>query len=138
MGEERAHGWQIALAVGAVLAALPWLALGVESTLVLVLFAFCGLPVAAPLLALRKREEFVRTCIGAASFCIFWAVCGFMLGTFVLLPSALLLLLAAGADPRRQPVTARFLGIAGILLATGAVPGATVLVWDLMANPGLA
>ncbi|WP_229861154.1 hypothetical protein [Streptomyces xanthochromogenes] len=132
MDAGRAHGWQIALAVSAFVAILPWLAMGVENTFVLFVFVLCGLPLAAPLLVLRRREEFVRICIGVASTSIFWVVFGCMLGTVVLLPSAVLLFLAAGADPRRRPVKARFLGGVGALLAAAAVIGPTMLIWEVL------
>lgn len=133
--EERAHGWQIALAAAAVLALLPWMALGVESVFVPIVVMVGGLPVAIPLRDLRRREAFVRSCIGAASYCAFCAICGFMFGAFVLLPSAVLLLLAAGADPRRRPDEAPVLGVVGALLAAGAVVGPTVLIWDVVVAP---
>ncbi|MGW1869452.1 hypothetical protein ACWCPS_28310 [Streptomyces mauvecolor] len=135
---ERAHRWQAGLAAGAVLATLPWLALGAHVTSAVVLFVFCGLPVAVPLLVLHRREAFVRACVGIGLTSVFLSVVGFMLGLFVLLPSAALLLLAAHADPRRRPVGARILGVAGALLALGATIGPTVFVWDLVVAPAFA
>ncbi|MFE3186385.1 hypothetical protein ACFXKR_36810 [Streptomyces violascens] len=136
---ERVHRWQVGLAAGAVLATLPWLALGIHVTLVVVLFVFCGLPVAVPLLVLHRGEAFVRACVGIGLTSVLLAVVGFMLGLFVLLPSAVLLLVAAGADPRRRPVGARILGVAGALLALGAtVVVPTWLVRDLVMAPSFA
>ncbi|GGU03198.1 hypothetical protein [Streptomyces violascens] len=56
----------------------------------------------------------------------------------MLLPSAVLLLIAARADPRRRLVEARVLGVAGAFLALGATIGPTVFVWDLVVAPAVA
>ncbi|WP_328926681.1 hypothetical protein OG429_20170 [Streptomyces sp. NBC_00190] len=54
----------------------------------------------------------------------------FLIGMFLMIPSAVLLLLARGADPRRHPVGARVrAGIAGVI-GLCAAPG---LVYGIVA-----
>ncbi|MCX4692284.1 hypothetical protein [Streptomyces sp. NBC_01408] len=115
----RTHRTQRAIAGGALLLgglATVW-SLGVGTT---------GLFI-PPLLALvvpvvvREAVRFRRICLGLALLLLPVGVVLYLLGAFLLIPSAVLLLLARGADPRRSPAGARvragFAGLIGLLMA---------------------
>ncbi|MFE7793755.1 hypothetical protein [Streptomyces sp. NPDC057460] len=105
----RSHWVQRSLAVGAVLVAVPALLFGLDSYLA-ALFVLTAMPVTVPIFLQRRPESFNRACAIVGLMLVVWAVLGVLLGMFLFLPSALLLVLAAFADPRRRPVAARVMG----------------------------
>ncbi|MFE9562446.1 hypothetical protein ACFYM0_15225 [Streptomyces sp. NPDC006487] len=70
------------------------------------------------LLFLRDRASFRATCHGVGIVLTLFGVLLTCFGMFVVIPSAVILLLAASADPRRRPVLARV--HAGIAVAVTA------------------
>ncbi|MFD8948628.1 hypothetical protein ACFV0B_07210 [Streptomyces xanthophaeus] len=86
----------VALLLGAL--ATGW-SLGVGTTGA---FVFPFLALMAPVLV-RNRVGFRRICLWLAVVLIPAGVVLYLVGMFLLIPSAVLLLLARGADPRRSP-----------------------------------
>lgn len=112
------HGVQRAIAGGALLLgglALVWsLGVGIPGAFILPFAALI-----APVLV-RDRTWFRRVCLGMALVLLPAGVLLYLLGMFLMIPSAVLLLLARGADPRRSPSGARvragFAGLLGLLM----------------------
>ncbi|OKI96087.1 hypothetical protein AMK10_10620 [Streptomyces sp. CB02058] len=51
----------------------------------------------------RERQGFVRACLIIGSALLAWAAAGFLLGMFMFIPTAMLLVVAAFVDPRTRP-----------------------------------
>ncbi|WP_412077424.1 hypothetical protein ACLF6K_22890 [Streptomyces xanthophaeus] len=119
--EPSVHGVQRAIAGGALLLGglvLLWGAgVGIPGAFVLPFAALI-----APVLV-RDHTWFRRVCLGVALVLLPAGVLLYLVGMFLMIPSAVLLLLARGADPRRSPSGARVrAGIAGLLgLLTAAL-----------------
>ncbi|MFE9631796.1 hypothetical protein [Streptomyces sp. NPDC006463] len=118
----RVHAVQRAIAGGALLLgglATAWsLGVGTAGAFVLPLLALT-----APVLV-RSPVGFRRLCAWLPVVLIPISLVLFLIGMFLMIPSAVLLLLARGADPRRHPVGARVrAGIAGVigLCAAGGI-----------------
>ncbi|MEU4729028.1 hypothetical protein [Streptomyces sp. NPDC023588] len=133
-----AHKTQRALGVGAALAAAPFLLWGVRDEYVAALYLMTGACVAAPLFLVRRAKAFVRTCVIVGVGLIPWGALGVFVGLFLFWPSALLLLLAAVADPRKRPVVARVSGAVGALLLAGVVALSAYFVWHFYVGPATA
>ncbi|MEU5621766.1 hypothetical protein AB0932_35720 [Streptomyces sp. NPDC006682] len=93
---------QSALAVGAMVAMAPALAVGVPSGLA-PLFILTALPVGIPFYLRNQRQGFARACLIIGSGLLAWAVVGVLWGMFLFIPAAVLLLMAAFVDPRTRP-----------------------------------
>ncbi|GAA2482970.1 hypothetical protein [Streptomyces gobitricini] len=98
----RVHGLQRALAAGAVLSTLPVLLRTLTSYL-LPLYVLTAMAVAVPLFLPRRPSAFARVGVVVGLGLLALGLPGFLLGAFLFWPSALLLLLAAFADPRLRP-----------------------------------
>ncbi|MGA4866198.1 hypothetical protein ACPCAC_26280 [Streptomyces lavendulocolor] len=133
----RVHWLQRALAAGAVIAALPGLLLTLSSYL-FPLHILTALPMAIPLFLPRRPTAFARAGAIVGLFLLVWGLLGFLAGMFVFWPSALLLLLAAFADPRRRPVTAKVMGAVGGLTMAGILVGTALFAWHAHAALALA
>ncbi|MFC9625823.1 hypothetical protein ACFTXM_39650 [Streptomyces sp. NPDC056930] len=133
----RIHSVQRSLAVGAVLVAVPALLLGLDSYFA-ALFVLTAMPVTVPIFLQRSPESFNRACMIVGLALVVWGVLGVFLGMFLYLPSALLLVLAALADPRRRPVAARVMGGAGGLVMAGVVVASALWCWHFYISPSLA
>lgn len=136
-GSRRVHGLRRALAAGAVIATLPGLLFTLTSYL-FPLHILTALPVAVPLFLPRRPTAFTRACAITALFLLAWGLLGFLAGMFVFWPSALLLLLAAFADPGKRPVTAKVMGVAGGLVMGGLLTATALFVWHIHVAPAMA
>ncbi|MFE1792659.1 hypothetical protein ACFW7J_30395 [Streptomyces sp. NPDC059525] len=131
------HGLQKALAVAAVVIAVPVTLWGVQLGPAPMFVVTC-LATAVPLPALRSPRHFVGTCLAVGLSLLGWGVLGVMFGMFVFWPSALVLLLAAHADPRRRPVAAKAVGGIGAAITTAALVGYAAFAWHFHIGPALA
>lgn len=61
-----------------------------------------------------------------------------MAGMFLFWPSAVLLLLAAFAGPRRRPVAAKAIGGAGVVVTVAVLAGCPAYAWHFYAAPAKA
>ncbi|MGW6706735.1 hypothetical protein ACWGDE_17840 [Streptomyces sp. NPDC054956] len=114
------HPWQLGLVVCA--AVTPLVPLVMWPTIV---FGLATAAVVAVPLRFRARPSGFGWATGVvAALLLPWSVLGAMFGMFFFLPSAVQLLLAAGADPRRRPTAAKVMACAGLLLS---VPAPAVL-----------
>ncbi|MFF2571459.1 hypothetical protein [Streptomyces sp. NPDC058084] len=133
------HRLQQGLAVAALVVAGPVTAWGLPQPVAGPFFLAC-LGAAAPLLFLRAPRGFVPACLTAGSLLLVLGVLGVMAGTFLYWPSALLLLSAAFADPRRRPFAARAVGGVGAVVTAAALVGCAAYTWhfygaDVWAEP---
>ncbi|MFJ9058966.1 hypothetical protein [Streptomyces sp. NPDC102409] len=110
---------QSALAVAAVVTMAPALAVGVPSGLG-PLFILTALPVGLPLCMRHQRQGFARACLVIGSGLLTWGVVGFILGMFLFIPAAMLLLTAALLDRRNRPGL-KDRGVLGAFLVVGAI-----------------
>ncbi|MEV3990477.1 hypothetical protein AB0J57_16375 [Streptomyces sp. NPDC049837] len=132
-----AHGLQRALAAGALIATLPVLFYALTSY-VFVLHVLTAIAVAVPLFLFSRAVAFTRACLIVGLALLPWGVLGFLLGMFLFWPAALLLLLAAFADPRRHAVAAKVLGVAGGLVMAGFLAAVAAFSWHFYIAPALA
>ncbi|WP_330330097.1 hypothetical protein OHS33_10370 [Streptomyces sp. NBC_00536] len=88
-------------------------------------------PILAPSFLGHRRAAFVGACQAIGAALILWSVAGCSLGGVFFLPAALLLLLAAVADPRRRPVGAWAACVPGALLTAVVVCAARYLTVHL-------
>ncbi|WP_377273353.1 hypothetical protein [Peterkaempfera sp. SMS 1(5)a] len=121
----RIHRRQSGLAYAALLAALPGLIFGVDTYLA-GFFVLTFAPLTVPPFLRRHPSAFTMTCTATGVVLVAWSVVGVLLGMFLFLPSAVLLLLAAAAGPRRSPGVARVLSWAGGLVFAGVVLGSAM------------
>ncbi|WP_329387662.1 hypothetical protein OG625_31195 [Streptomyces sp. NBC_01351] len=111
---------QFGLVVCAVLTPLvPLIVWAVEGILVLAFVT--AAVVAVPLCFHARPTWFGRAAGTVAALLVPWAFIGAMAGMFLFFPSALQLLLAAGADPRRRPTAAKVMAGVGLLLSVPVV-----------------
>ncbi|MFJ8165479.1 hypothetical protein ACIRBY_31780 [Streptomyces sp. NPDC096136] len=131
------HWLQKSLAVAALTVAAPvvvwgfFLEIGVP-------FAVTGLVVAIPLLFLLTPQRFGNASLVVAFALLGWGVVGALVEMFLFWPSALLLMFAAFADPRRRPVTAKVIAGLGTLLTAAALAGCGAFAWHFYIGPALA
>ncbi|MEU2790902.1 hypothetical protein [Streptomyces sp. NPDC007100] len=122
------HRWQTLLAVAAVLTAVP------VAVWAVFLNGPGGVPLAvAPFVATplfhRRASAFRRSCLSIGATLTVLGVLGVFFGLGFFLPSAVILFLAPGADPRRGRVRARILaGAAGLTMA-GMAAVTAMLIW---------
>ncbi|GGU32568.1 hypothetical protein [Streptomyces lavendofoliae] len=135
--DERVHPLQMALAAGAVVATVPVLLWTVTSHL-LPLFVLTALSVAIPLFLPRRPPAFARAAAILALGLLALGLPGFLFGMFLFWPSALLLLLAAFADPHARPVSARIMGAAGGLALAWFLAAFGSFYWHCTVAPALA
>ncbi|MBW5482673.1 hypothetical protein [Streptomyces bambusae] len=103
-GAERTHRRQRAVAASAALPAgimVLWAMVAQFDLLVAPLFFLFVVCLCIP--SISDRDVFRAVCLLAGLAVFALSVLGFVLGFFLLTPSATLLLLARGADPRRRP-----------------------------------
>ncbi|MFF0071844.1 hypothetical protein [Streptomyces sp. NPDC005494] len=110
---------QKVLAVAAAVAMVPGLGVGL-STLLAAHFIMTALPALYPLCLLRRQDSFVRACLVIGSGMLAWSLAGFLLGMFLFIPTAVLLLVAAFAD-RSARLGLRDKAVPGALLVAGAM-----------------
>lgn len=117
---------QSALAVAAVVSLMPALAVGLPSG-VAGIFLLTAMPVAIPLSLRREPQSFARASIIIGTGLLAWAVVGLVLGIFLFIPAALMLLAAAFVGPRTRPGALGGAAALGVPLASGlmfyGVPG---------------
>ncbi|MFB9389518.1 hypothetical protein ACFPM3_08945 [Streptomyces coeruleoprunus] len=130
------HPAQRVLAFCALFATLPGLWIAVDS-IVALLFPLVAVVVAIPLFV-RPRIAFVRVCVCVGALLLVGGVLFVLLGLFLFLPSAVLLLLAAGADLAVRPRTGRVLVAAGALLTAAVVAVCAYGGWHFYLRPALA
>ncbi|MFE5732032.1 hypothetical protein ACFQ7A_14155 [Streptomyces sp. NPDC056528] len=118
VAREGVHPWQFGLVLLAVITPLiPLLSWTDEGYVGLFpVLATVGLT-AVPLLLHARPQAFGRCAGLVAAPLLVWSFVGAMIGMFLFLPSALQLLLAAGADPRRRPTAAGAMAGAGLALS---------------------
>ncbi|MER7108453.1 hypothetical protein [Streptomyces sp. NPDC000229] len=133
----RVHGLQRALAAGAVIATLPVLLWTLTSYL-LPLHVLTAMSVAIPLFLPRRPSTFARASVIVALGLVALGLPGFLFGMFLFWPSALLLLLAAFADPRLRPVSAKIMGTVGGLTAAWFLAAFGSFFWHFSIAPALA
>ncbi|OKJ99575.1 hypothetical protein AMK26_26485 [Streptomyces sp. CB03234] len=131
------HRWQRALAASAVLATVPALLWTMHSH-VFALHVLTALSVAVPLFLPHRPVAFTRACLIVGLALLPWGVLGLFLAMFLFWPAALLLLLAAFADPRRSRWAARITAGAGALLMAGVLAGTAAYCWHFYVHPALA
>ncbi|MFF4371356.1 hypothetical protein [Streptomyces sp. NPDC001594] len=98
------RGWAVAALVAQVAAAAWWIWLTYG-----VLFDVCAATAAmgvVPFLTPRRPKAFARACLLIGSALLAWSLIGMIIGMFVFLPGALLLLTAAFVQPGNRPGTA--------------------------------
>ncbi|CAL9635640.1 hypothetical protein SUDANB120_06197 (plasmid) [Streptomyces sp. enrichment culture] len=123
-----AHPWQFALVVFAVLAPLPPV-IGysrlVEGSGYALIVGATAAVVALPLALHRRRAAFAGAAALGGAVLVPWVLVGSLLGMWAFAWSVPLMWAAAVADPRRRPVVAPVLFVAGTLLAAAivALPG---------------
>lgn len=109
----RVHPWQFGLVVCAVVTPLVPLLMWPTIVMALATAAVVAVP-----LCFHARPSCFGWATGIiAALLLPWSLLGAMFGMFLFLPSALQLLLAAGADPRRRPMAAKVMAAAGLLLS---------------------
>ncbi|WP_326586814.1 hypothetical protein [Streptomyces sp. NBC_01294] len=111
---------------------------GLDATRFAGLYVVIGGAVAAPLFCTRRAQAFVPACLIAGCTLLACGVLFFLLGVFLFWPSALLLLLASFADPRRHPVAGRISGGLGALVTAGVLAGSLAYGWHVHLGPALA
>ncbi|MFF9865245.1 hypothetical protein ACF1G0_07455 [Streptomyces sp. NPDC013953] len=136
-GRTDIHRMQRGLAAGAAVAAVLVVVWSLP-TYFAPLHVLTAVPVAVPLFLLRRPAAFTRACVITGSALLAWGVLGVFMGLFLFWPAGILLLLAAWADPRRRPLTARIAGGAGVLVMAGALAASAVHTWHFHIGPALA
>ncbi|MFD9408105.1 hypothetical protein ACFWBN_13960 [Streptomyces sp. NPDC059989] len=94
------RGWAVAAAVVAGGVAVFGLLI---STFLGAYFVLCAGVVAVPLLLRGQPKAFARTCLVVGVGLLGWGLIGALIGMFLFLPAALLLLAAAFVDPGNRP-----------------------------------
>lgn len=114
-GRPAVHRQQLAIAAGAVLATVPVLLITAGWSLQITVP--CAAAVALPLLLGRHPRAFTPACVITGVTLLFLLLPLALLGMFLFLPSAVLLLLAPGAHPLRRSRTGTWLGAGVVALA---------------------
>ncbi|MFB7342185.1 hypothetical protein ACFCZ6_19225 [Streptomyces hydrogenans] len=115
------HPWQFGLAVCAVVLPLPPVIASEGGFFALPLVVATTALLAVPLLLHARPDIFPLAAGAIAALLLPWSVFGSLVGLFVFLPSAPLLVLAAAADPRRRPRAARLLAATGLVLTASVM-----------------
>ncbi|MDD9382264.1 hypothetical protein M8Z33_37595 [Streptomyces sp. ZAF1911] len=115
-----AHPWQQRIALVALVLPVPpvvqMLTVGLSPSVLIA----PALLLAAPTALRAHRARFMTACVVLAVALLGWSLFGFMEGTWVFLPSSLLLLCANFADPRAYATPAAVFGFAAV--AIGVLP----------------
>ncbi|WP_407838145.1 hypothetical protein ACE1OC_19940 [Streptomyces sp. DSM 116496] len=134
---ERAHWLQRSLAGLATLLLVAMTALCVMSPL-------GGMVLILPLVAItwslfvRERDAFRTLCIVVGGFGFIVGMLLFSFGLFVVVPSTIVLLLAAWADPRRSPAVAWAFAALAAMVAALALTAAGWLAYNAYLRPSYA
>lgn len=133
---ERPHWLQRSLAGLAVLVMAVVTAWGMASPQGALLLLPLGI-IASPLFV-REREAFRVLCLVLGGFGLLFGTLLAVLGLFTVIPSAVVLLLAATADPRRRPVLAHVYAGAAVLWTAAVLTGVGSLAYDAWLRPSYA
>lgn len=133
---ERIHWLQRAMAGLATLLMAVMTAWGATSPIGMVLL----LPfvAVARTLFVREREAFRTLCLVLGAFGLVLGTVLAVFGFYPVIPSAVVLLLAATADPRRRPVLARVYAGIAVLGAAAVLTLAGALAYDVWLRPSYA
>ncbi|MFZ3499022.1 hypothetical protein ACODT5_38395 [Streptomyces sp. 5.8] len=133
---ERPHWLQRSLAGFATLVMAVITAWGSASPSGIVLLL--PLAVIALPLFVREREAFRVLCLVLGGFGLLLGTLLAVLGLVAVIPSAIVLLLAATADPRRRRVLAGVYAVAALLVTAAVVNGVGSLAYDVWLRPSYA
>ncbi|MDD9377650.1 hypothetical protein M8Z33_13475 [Streptomyces sp. ZAF1911] len=133
---ERAHWLQRSMA-------------GLATLLMVAMTAFCatsplGMVLLLPLVAIawtpfvRERDAFRTLCTAVGGFGLLIGILLACFGFFPVIPSAIVLLLAAWADPRRSPALAWASAAVAVLLAAASLTAAGWLAYNAYLRPSYA
>ncbi|MEU3405595.1 hypothetical protein ABZ766_16885 [Streptomyces sp. NPDC006670] len=114
----RQLGWAVAALTAQTAAAVWWLCLTDGF-----LFDVCAATAVVgvlPFLTLRRPKAFARTCLLIGSVLLAWALIGAIVGMFVFIPGALLLITAAFVQPGDRPGTAFAVAVPLVIEAAAA------------------
>ncbi|MFF4364637.1 hypothetical protein [Streptomyces sp. NPDC001594] len=131
------HWFQKGLAVAALALAVPVVVWGFFLGFGVV-FLVTGLVVAVPLVCLRAPQGFGSASLVVSCALLGWGVLGVLVEMFLFWPSALLLMFAAFADPRRRPVAGKVIAGLGAVLTAAALAGCGAFAWDFYIGPAMA
>lgn len=131
------HWFRKGLAMAALALAVPVVAWGFFLGFG-VPFVVTGLVVAVPLVFLRAPQRFGHASLIVSCVLLGWGVLGVLVGMFLFWPSALLLMFAAFADPRRRPVAAKVIAGLGAVLTAAALAGCGAFAWRFYIGPAMA
>ncbi|MFF3214800.1 hypothetical protein ACFYYB_29705 [Streptomyces sp. NPDC002886] len=122
---------------------------GLATLLMVAMTAFCatsplGMVLLLPLVALactlfvRERDAFRTLCVALGGFGLLVGTLLALFGFFPVIPSAVVLLLAAWADPRRSPGGAPVCAGVAVLVAASALTAAGSLAYNAWLRPTYA
>ncbi|WP_327179431.1 hypothetical protein OG599_31895 [Streptomyces sp. NBC_01335] len=112
MGSQPVRTGQSVLAFVAAAAAIPALAIGLPTGLAAT-FLLTALPVAVPLMLRNDPRPFAWASLVVGSGLLAWAVVGVLLGMFLFVPTALMLLAAAFLDADTRPGALWLIAVVG-------------------------
>lgn len=112
-----AHPWQHRLALAALVLPLPVVGEMLKAGLSAPALVGPVLLLAVPPVLRANRARFMTACVILAVLLLGWSVFGAGEGTWIFLPSALLLLCATFADPRASEVSARVFTVLAVIIA---------------------
>ncbi|MFF8832469.1 hypothetical protein [Streptomyces sp. NPDC015131] len=131
------HGWQRALAWSAAVATVPPLALLLDSY-VYPLHVVLAALVAIPLFLTRRPAAFTRATLTVGLPLLPVGLLGLYAGLLAFWPAAVLLLLAAFADPRSRPRSAAVMLVSGALVLAAFLACSGSYAWEFHVRPALA
>ncbi|MCX5123863.1 hypothetical protein OG898_11465 [Streptomyces sp. NBC_00193] len=122
---------------------------GLATLLMVAMTAFCatsplGMVLLLPLVAVtwtlfvRERDAFRTLCIAVGGFGLVIGILLAFFGFFPVVPSAIVLLLAAWADPRRSPAVAWAFAALAAMVAALALTAAGALAYNAYLRPSYA
>lgn len=133
---ERAHPLQRSMAGAATFLAAIGAVWGLHSPVgAVLLFPFIAI---AWTLFVRELKGFRALCHGVGAVVTVFGLLLACIGVFVMIPSSLILLMAAAADPRRRPVLARVWAGVTATVVIGALTAVTPLAYDAWLRPSYA
>ncbi|RKS97057.1 hypothetical protein BX286_6867 [Streptomyces sp. 3211.6] len=115
----RQRGWAVAGVVAAVLGAGFWIA--VTHGFLFWIAMGTGAVTLVPLLTVDRPKAFARACLAVGSALLAWSLIGVVLGMFVFLPAAVLLLVAAFVEPGNRPRAGFAAAVPLVVAAAAAV-----------------
>lgn len=115
-----AHPWQLRIALAALILPLPVVARMLEAGLSVPALVCPVLLFAVPPALRANRARFMTACVVLGVLLLGWSVFGALEGTWIFLPSALLLPCANFADPRAYAAPAKAFTVLAVVLA--AIP----------------